>query len=427
MSGLWPHSLFGRTALLLAGTLLVFSFIAWQAMVWTIMVPAAELTAHVLTERAQVALAAAQAGQPMPENTRVVTAEGPDSVPRIRGFAYTAYVDSIRTELQRSLHSSDVRISRIAPPSEIWVRLPDAQPRWLVMAWRLGSPKTPFAALLVLATGAFIVLAGAAFSAGRLTAPLANLAAAAARVAEGQTVAIETRAGPREVRSLAVAFQSMSHRLAELDEQRELMLGGISHDLRTPLARIRVGVELLETQDVALIDELVASVEEMDRMIGQFLHYVRANYREHATEAVLDTVLRATLAAHDFGVAIEFDLRADAPRAFPIECVRHTLINLVQNAAEYGVAPISVRSRALADAVEISVTDRGPGLSAAEWLEAVQPFHRLRDQPSKGHTGLGLALVDRLVRRCGGIVQAARTADGFTVTVRLPTLNGRLP
>jgi len=416
----WPQSLFGRTAALIGSTLLLFSIIAWQAMVWTIIVPAAELTVQVLTQRAQTAIAAQHTGQALPPDTRFEDALSPDMARRFHGFAYGAYVDVVRRDLQTALNSPDVRIGRVPPPSEVWVRMPDAPDRWLVMSWRLGGPKAPLAALGVLASGALIVLVGAGLSARRLTAPLAGLAAAAARVAAGETVDIATAAGPSEVRSLAVAFQSMSHRLAELDAQRELMLGGISHDLRTPLARIRVAVELLDAQDPALVDEMTASVEEMDRMIGQFLNYVRANYRERPSAASLDDVARETLAAHGGNAHFQLALGAGEMRYFAVECVRHTLLNLVQNAFEYGRVPVSVCTSASAQEIEFTVADHGVGLSPAEWSEAVKPFHRLRSQPDKGHTGLGLALVDRLVGMCGGSLQSKQIRGGFNVTVRLP-------
>src|SRR4030081_134820 len=100
--------------------------------------------------------------------------------------------------------------------------------------------------------GLLSLLAAAVF-ARRLTAPLATLVDAARRVGDGEVVAVDTSSGPSEVRSLAVAFQAMSQRLVELDERRELMLAGLSHDLRSPLARMRVAVDLLESSEAGLI------------------------------------------------------------------------------------------------------------------------------------------------------------------------------
>jgi two-component system osmolarity sensor histidine kinase EnvZ len=212
----------------------------------------------------------------------------------------------------------------------------------------------------------------------------------------------------------------MSHRLAELDEQRELMLGGISHDLRTPLARLRVAVELLGSTDSALTGEMVANIQEIDRMIGQFLQYVRSGYRETAATAPLDSIVQHALAPFADDERVRFERGAAEPRVFAVESARHAVLNLVQNALEYGRPPVTVRTSLAEVGVQIMVHDRGAGLDPAEWSQALRPFHRLRDQPGHGHTGLGLAMVERLVRVAGGELKAARGPDGFAVNVSLP-------
>ena len=413
-------SLFARTALLLAAMICAFSVIAWQAIVWTAIEPAAELAVNVLKQRADTAIVARRTGGSLPEGARF-EAEAPSMMePRFRGFALGGYVATIRTRLQASMDASEVRVHRIAIPSEIWVRTREVPDAWLVLTWRVAGPKAQWAAAGVLSAAALLVLGGAAWSARRLTAPLASLAAAVARFGEGNRVEVDAGSGPEEVRSLAVAFQSMSQRLAELDQQRELMLGGISHDLRTPLARLRVAVELLDGGDNALTQEMTANIEEMDRMVAQFLHYVRANYRESPVRVSLDDVVRQTLEIYATDERIHLDLNARESRGLMVSCIRHTILNLVQNALEYGRPPIGVRTSNSDAAIRIEVLDSGAGLSETEWADAIRPFHRPRDQPSAGHTGLGLAMVDRLVQVCGGSLCAKRTANGFSVAVVLP-------
>jgi two-component system osmolarity sensor histidine kinase EnvZ len=265
---LLPRSLFARTALLIAITIFVFGVIAWQAIIWTALVPTADAAASLLTERAHAAIDARRTGGQLPEGARFETGESVSIKPRYAGLAMRTYMGRVRSRLAANLHSSEVRIQRYAAPSEIRVRTPELAGTWLVLTWRIAGPGAPLATLIVWGAAALLALGAAALSARRLTAPLGELAAAAARLAEGERVQIETSSGPSEVRSLAVAFQSMSRRLAELDEQRELMLGGVSHDLRTPLARLRVAVELLDKHDAALTREMAANIEEMDRMIG---------------------------------------------------------------------------------------------------------------------------------------------------------------
>ena len=417
---LLPRSLFARTALLIAVTLFAFGVIAWQAIVWTALVPTADAAASLLTERAHAAIAARRSGAPLPEGVRFETGDSMPTTPRRAGLAMRTYMERVRSRLAANLNSSDVLIQRYAAPSEIRLRTPELAGAWLVLTWRIAGPGAPVATLLVWGAAALLALGAAGLSARRLTAPLGELAAAAARLAEGERVHIETSSGPSEVRSLAVAFQAMSQRLAELDEQRELMLGGISHDLRTPLARLRVAVELLDQDDAGLTREMTANIEEMDRMIGQFLHYARAGYRETPARASLDEIVRETLAIYASDERLRLEPGAAGPRLFAIDSVRHMLLNLVQNALEYGRPPVTVRSSSNAEEIRIEVRDRGAGLSQEQWADAIRPFHRLQDPPGDAHAGLGLAMVERLVRVCGGTLVGRRLEEGFAVTVRLP-------
>ncbi len=417
---LMPRSLFARTALLIAITIVVFAVISWQAIIWTALVPTAEAAASLLTDRAHAALAAQRSGEPLPEGARFESGKWMPMKPRYAGLAMRTYMERVRSRLAANLDSPDVRVQRYAAPSEIWARTAEFPDSWLVLTWRIAGPGAPLATLVVWGAAVTLALGAAALSARRLTAPLAELAAAAARVAEGERVKIETSSGPSEVRSLAVAFQSMSHRLTELDEQRELMLGGISHDLRTPLARLRVAAELLDKHDAALTREIAANIEEMDRMIGQFLHYARAGFREVPARASLDEITRETLAIYASDERLRLELGAPDARLFALDSVRHMLLNLVQNALEYGHPPVTVRTSSTATELRFEVRDRGAGLSAAQWTEAMRPFHRLKDQPGGLHAGLGLAMVDRLVRVCGGSLEGRQIEGGFAVTVRLP-------
>jgi two-component system osmolarity sensor histidine kinase EnvZ len=155
-------------------------------------------------------------------------------------------------------------------------------------------------------------------------------------------------------------------------------------------------------------------------MIGQFLHYARAGYRETPARATLDEIVRQTLATYASDERLQLEPGAGDPRLFAVDSVRHMLLNLVQNALEYGRPPVTVRTSSSATEIHIEVRDRGAGLSQDQWAQAIRPFHRLQDLPGDGHAGLGLAMVDRLVRVYGGTLEARRLEDGFAVTLRLP-------
>ena len=155
-------------------------------------------------------------------------------------------------------------------------------------------------------------------------------------------------------------------------------------------------------------------------MIGQFLHYARANYRETPARASLDEIARQTLAVYASDARVVLEPGAAAPRSFAIDSVRHMLLNLVQNALDYGKPPVTVRTRASATEIGLEVEDRGTGLSPSQWAKALEPFSR-GERPSEGcHAGLGLSLVARLVEVSGGRLEGRQVAGGFRVVVALP-------
>ncbi len=390
------------------------------------MIPAAEVTAHVLAQRATAAVTAYQTNLPLPEGVEIAS---PPNVPEIRTFPigyFSLYLDRLRRQLQADLPLSTIVPAHTAMPTEIWVRMPQIPDRWFVLKWQVARPDTPVAMGAIITLGALVALVGAALFARRLTAPLGSLAKAMRRVAEGERVAVDTASGPDEVRSLAVAFQAMSARLAELDEQRELMLAGLSHDLRSPLARVRVAVELLEPADRALVEQMTVDVEEMDRIVGQFLHYVRAGYRERPVDSCPDEVVRDSLSHYLRTGHLRIELHASEPRRIAVDAVRRVLSNLVQNALEYGQPPVTVRTRLTSTDLRISVEDRGAGVSEREWQEALRPFQRLRAAPGTGHSGLGLATVARLLLACHGTLTSRRIEGGFVVeaTLAAPAARG---
>lgn len=407
-------SFFARTALLIAVTLSVFSVIAWAAIAWSTIIPGAELAGHVIAQRADAATTAYLAHTTIPPDVEVEPATA--SPPRIRPLdVYSLYFSHLRKQLRAELPRAQVVIARTIMPTEVWIRGERVPDRWFVVRWRVARPAAPLAMFAVVLAAALLVLGAAAVFARRMTAPLAQLVTATGQIGIGEPVIVDTHSGPSEVRSLALAFQNMSNRLVELDEQRELMLAGLSHDLRSPLARVRVAVELLEGPNVALATQMTEEIELLDRMIGQFMHYVRAGYQEKPIEACLDDIVRDALARH--AGLVRLDLAAPEPRRIAVESLRHILVNLVQNAVEYGQPPVVVRTSQVADAVRLSVADGGPGLSPAQWREAIQPFRRLRETPGTGHTGLGLAMVERLVRVAGGTLTASHGERGFVVEV----------
>jgi two-component system, OmpR family, osmolarity sensor histidine kinase EnvZ len=412
---LLPRSLFGRAALLIALTLLVFSAVVWQAVMWAIVVPSAEQTADVIAQRATEALNAHRLGKALPESALLATGEPSDALEHLGRTAFGVYMRRLRAELQRQLQTNDVVIAQARAPTLIWIRIQPSDNNWLVLTSRLASPAAPLAFTLVLLISTLLVLGVAAWSARRLTTPLARLARDAAGVVDGQTIGTVDESAPSEVRALAFALQSMSQRLYDLNEQREIMLAGISHDLRSPLARMRVALELLDERDAELAQSMALEIEEMDHMVGQFLHYVRAGYSETSVRALPDEVIEDALKGYTQEPRLQLRLEARDACELNVEGLRHIVLNLVQNALDHGQPPVTLSTRLQGRDLELLVHDTGSGISAEEWPQALRAFGRLQAVPNAGHSGLGLALVDRLVRAVRATISARQLPDGFEI------------
>jgi len=295
---------------------------------------------------------------------------------------------------------------------EYWLRIPRGRvERQIALRW-LGWGTLALALSLL---SAWVIVS-------RLNRPLRALATAAGAIGKGKTPEPLSESGPEEIRTLSHAFNEMSRDLARLDQDRALILAGVSHDLRTPLSRLRLGLEM-SGADPQLKDGMTADIEEMDRIINQFLDFARTD----GGEATQDTDLAAIAAEvaehyrrHGRSVATEL---ANVPR-LPLQtmAMRRVVLNLVDNALRYGEKDVGIAVRAENASVVLEVADRGPGIPATEVERLKRPFTRMEAARSdKGGAGLGLAIVERVVRAHRGSLELLpRPGGGLLAEVRLP-------
>lgn len=195
---------------------------------------------------------------------------------------------------------------------------------------------------------------------------------------------------------------------------RALVLAGISHDLRTPLARVRLAAEL--SADESLREGLVADVEQMDAVIRQFLDYARLDESEAAVLTDLQALIRETAQPFAAQARLTLDLQLVPPLAVRPLLLKRALANLLDNAVKYGGGEISVQLGQDGNRVILSVADRGAGIPAAQREAAKRPFVRLECPRSDATgSGLGLAVVERAARLHGGELQLEDRAGGGLV------------
>lgn len=258
-----------------------------------------------------------------------------------------------------------------------------------------------------------LALAVAWYIVSRINRPLKALGRAAASVGRGLTPEPLPETGADELRRLASAFNRMASDLARHEQERAVVLAGISHDLRTPLTRLRLEAEL-SVADPASQDAIVADIEQMEAVISQFMDYARGDSGE-AVQPGDPAALLADVAARQ--AALGRDLRAFiAPLpALPMRrrALLRALTNLIDNAYKYGGGQVELQARSQEGHVEIEVLDRGPGIPAAETERLKRPFTRLEDARSNTTgTGLGLAIVERVARLHDGRLELLPRAGG---------------
>jgi two-component system osmolarity sensor histidine kinase EnvZ len=287
----------------------------------------------------------------------------------------------------------------------LWVRLPTARADYWVGFPRNRVDRGESDALLYwIFAGVLIAIAATGLIAWRLNRPLARLAKAAEELGEGKDPPPVPETGPTEVRAVAKAFNEMKERLKHNERERTTFLAGISHDLRTPLSRLRLDVEMLGGRVEADTQKgMVADLEDMNAIIDQFIDFARSEATEPYSAVDLSQLAREC--AERFaraGAPIRCDL-ADVPALMlrPL-AISRLVANLVQNATKHGGGEVLVSVRGADREVRLAVSDRGPGIAANEVERLKEPFTR-RDDARSGQSGagLGLAIVARIAKAHG--------------------------
>ncbi|HFG2060705.1 TPA: two-component system sensor histidine kinase EnvZ [Vibrio cholerae] len=256
--------------------------------------------------------------------------------------------------------------------------------------------------------------------------PLIALEKAAKMVGRGETPPHLPEQGTLEIRSVTRAFNRMSKGIQALEEDRALLMAGISHDIRTPLTRIRLATEMMSPEDSYLAESIISDTEECNQIISQFMDYLKPVNRE-AFEAVDLNDIASDVASSEGGyeVQIETDLQAELAPAFgnPI-AIKRSLSNLVVNALRYGNGWVKVSSGMTADKklVWLCVEDNGPGIDPSQVNKVFEPFTRGDTARGSEGTGLGLAIVKRIVSQHHGAVSVSnRSQGGLRAQISFPT------
>jgi len=361
------------------------------------------------------------------EQVRVLPKEADD---RIDEAATGARLQALEPHLRRLLGPATRVAGRVNGVDGVWISFEiDGDDYWLILPrTRVERQFGPSLGLLALIAAALSLLGALAIS-RLVNRPLADLSGAIAMLSRGEAPAALADHGPTEIAALNRRFNRLAGELAELEQDRTVALAGISHDIRNPLARLRMEIELADMpgeQRASMAEEIT----RIDRIVGHFIQYARSAQPPRAETVDVAVLLagigqacRAAVEAGELTLAIDpGDARLWV--GDPTDLQR-SITNLVDNAMRYGrshpeaPAQVSLSARASAGGIEIEVRDHGPGVPAADLQRLLRPFARLDDARSeRGGSGLGLAIVERLARRYGGSLHLGN-ADGGGLTARL--------
>lgn len=290
---------------------------------------------------------------------------------------------------------------------------------------RLGV-QSPLALTLIMVATIVLALITAIILARRITRPLQNMAEAARHVGLGNTPEKLAEDGALELAELAHTFNNMAQQVQLLLANRTTLLAGISHDLRTPLARMRLALEMLpENADPKIVTRLKNDVDEMNRLIGEFLNFSRGLEKEISQPVDLNELLQGLVDnTMREGIAVLWRPVQQCKVNIGQMALRRIVGNLLSNAVRYGTGnPIELICECGEIVTVIRILDRGPGIPAEELENVFRPFYRLESSRSTatGGSGLGLAIAKQLAEVNGWeVVLLARAGGGTEARLTIP-------
>ena len=334
----------------------------------------------------------------------------------------------LQERLQRQIApDTRVLVADRGDSPEAWISLKTPSGEyWYVTQRQRFDSGFPVKWAIMLMVVICISVVGVYWGVRRINKPLHDLTAAVHRIAQGQTpTPVPEPPGPQEIRALSEAFNTMQRALRAFESNRTIMLAGVSHDLRTPLARLRLGLEmLLSPKDGNALDPLVQDLEEIDRIIDQFLDFARdrPHYPLHL-RALAPLAMACQERFVSRGIPVSLDIPPHLPKVcFNERALERILNNLLENAVRYGKPPFHLSLIQKGKAVCLIIRDHGEGIPAQEIPHLLQPF--TRRESSRGGppgSGLGLAIVARIIDLHHGTLELRSPPEGgLEVTVRLP-------
>ena len=333
-------------------------------------------------------------------------------------------VDRFRQELSERLgERATVRLEEDRQPI-LWVTAPSFEGGWLRVPMAFFRDYDRYLLLGWGVTVPLLAVIGGLLIARSLNRPLRRLARVALKVGRGEAVPVlDDRIGPTEIQAVNRAFNRMTSQLQQAQRDRALLLAGVSHDLRTPLTRLRLSAEFLDDEEMS--QGIIEDIEDMDAILDQFIAFIRDGADEQPDYENLNSLIDEVVAKYP---ADRLRIRQqDLPRLMLKRLtVKRMRSNLITNALKYGAPPVEIDTEVDDNALRLTVRDHGKGVREEDIPLLLQPFSRGEMARTLSGSGLGLAIVKRIVDMHHGDMRLDNHPDGgLRVRIRFP-LTGQL-
>jgi two-component system osmolarity sensor histidine kinase EnvZ len=432
---LLPRSAFGKTVFLIGFLLLINQLVSYFLVAVYVIQPSLQQTNHLIAKQIKVVfidVGHSSATLSAEITERFQQATGIDvyreSEALRHGLADATYYQYISDEMSRELGGpAEVRIEQ-SLSFAFWVRPPQAPDYWVRIPLS-GLNETDFKPLqiYILLIG-FLSVAGGWWFARQLNRPLQGLQQAALRVGRGDIPEPLPEVGSSEIIAVTRAFNHMAKGIKQLEKDRALLMAGVSHDLRTPLTRIRLASEMMSEPDSWIRDGIANDIDDMNAIIDQFIDYIRHHKEESLTEEDLNLLVSEQISAERLQQRdIQTELAMNLPLV-PLRriAIKRVLTNLIENAFKYSDGAIEVRTgfEKGSQRVYVQVRDHGPGIPEHQMAQMFEPFTQGDSARGSAGSGLGLAIIKKIVDMHRGEITLHNHAfGGLVATVYLPLKN----
>ena len=361
------------------------------------------------------------------EGVRILPREPDDKIERI---SQDQLNERVIQQLRARLGPETIVADSVNGEEGLWIGFTiDTDAYWLLTDASRVNPVGGATWLIWMAMAGVLSLLGAAVIAGLVNRPLKQLSMAMGKIKRGDFNAghLDETVSVKELREVNVGFNRMAEQMAKVEQERAVMLAGISHDLRTPLARLRLEAEMSVTDQEAR-DYMVADIEQLDAVINKFMDYARSDSMKMSVIALSDVVVAS---AYPYRNSEDIHIHVDVPESLQVYAdeveLARVVSNLMENARRYGKTPgtevteLEVHARMEGSLVHLQVFDHGAGVPEDILHRLTQPFYRADEaRTSAVGSGLGLAIVQKVVEHMGGtFVLSNRPQGGLQADVLL--------